>query len=129
MGASSAVHTGWRRDASNGRLDMYYQGTRLGHITGTTFVLAAGAGMTITDTGLTITAGGQTITAGDLGLTVGNVRLGVANAFATTQPTQALVIESGTAPAGAITTSSALFASDTVLRKIIADGTVSNVQS
>jgi hypothetical protein len=69
------------------------------------------------------------IAANDLGLLTGNVRLGVKNTFASTEPTQALVIEAGTAPAGAITTSSALFASSTVLKKIDADGTVSDVET
>jgi hypothetical protein len=49
--------------------------------------------------------------------------------FATTDPTSAVVFKSGTAAAGAIVTSSAIFASDTLLRKIIADGTVSNIQA
>ena len=49
--------------------------------------------------------------------------------FGTTQPTNAIVFQGGTAPAGAITTSSAIFASTTVMRKIIADGTVSNIET
>ena len=49
--------------------------------------------------------------------------------FATTQPTAAVVFQSGTAPVGAITTGGALFASTTVIRKIIADGTASDVQT
>ncbi len=69
------------------------------------------------------------LAANDLGLATGNVRLGAKNTFGTTEPTQALVIESGTAPVGAITTSNGLFSSDTVLRKIIADGTASNVET
>lgn len=59
----------------------------------------------------------------------GNFRAGPVNAFATTEPTQALVMEAGTAPAGAITTSGGLFSSATVVRKIIAAGTVSNVET
>lgn len=55
--------------------------------------------------------------------------MGTVSAFATTQPTNAIVFREGTAAAGAITTASALFASATVLRKIIADGTVSNVET
>ena len=57
------------------------------------------------------------------------VRLGNAAAFATTPPTNALILLAGTAPAGAITNSSGLFASTTVLQKIIAAGTVSNVET
>jgi len=59
----------------------------------------------------------------------GSVKLtmGTASTFGTTQPTNAIVCRAGTAPAGAITTASGIFASTSVLRKIIADGTVSNV--
>lgn len=54
--------------------------------------------------------------------------LGTVSAFGTTQPTNTLVLREGTAPAGAITTAGGLFSSATVIRKIIADGTVSNVE-
>jgi hypothetical protein len=86
-------------------------------------------GATITAGGLTVTAGGAVVTAGDVAVTAGNYRGGPINAFATTEPTQAVVLESGTAPAGAITTSNGMFSSDTVLRKIIAAGTVSNIET
>lgn len=69
----------------------------------------------------------QLIAAGDLGLTAGNIRLGPRNTFGTTQPTQTLVLESGTAPAGSITSSVALFTDGTTMKKIIANGTVSCV--
>lgn len=68
------------------------------------------------------------INANDLGLKTGNVRLGPGKAaFGTTEPTQAVVLDAGTAPAGAIATSSGIYASTTVLRKFIADGTLSSV--
>ena len=57
----------------------------------------------------------------------GNFRAGPVNAFATTEPTQAAVFEAGTAPVGAITTSSAIYASATIMRKIDADGTDSDM--
>lgn len=63
------------------------------------------------------------------------VRIGAPPAFATTQPRGAVIMggttspRTGVAPAGAITTSGAIFASDTVVRKIIADGTASNVET
>lgn len=57
------------------------------------------------------------------------VTLGTVSAFGTNEGTNVIVFRSGTAPAGAITTASGLFASATVLRKIIADGTVSDVQT
>ena len=55
--------------------------------------------------------------------------MGTVSAFSTTKPTNTLVFREGTAPAGAITTAGGLFSSATVVRKIIADGTVSNVET
>lgn len=57
------------------------------------------------------------------------VTIGTPGAFGMTQPTNALVFKVGTAPAGAITTSCGLFTDGTTLKKIIADGTVSDVQT
>jgi hypothetical protein len=118
--AASSTHTGFRRDRSNSRLDIYYEGTREADI--------SASGLTVAD-GFTITAGGATVTAGDAAITAGNVRLGAIETFATTEPTSAVVMKEGTAPAGAITTSGGLFSSATVVRKIIAAGTVSNVET
>jgi len=64
---------------------------------------------------------------GDLQVLAENLYLGAATAFATTEPTSAAIFKQGTQAAGAIGTSSALMANATVLRKIIADGTVSSV--
>ena len=64
-----------------------------------------------------------------LELTTANFRSGPVVVFATTEPTQAVVLEAGTAPAGAIVTSNAMFSSATVLRKIIAAGTVSDIET
>lgn len=134
--AVSSNHSGWYFDKDNSRLEYYFQGTKVGHMTGTTFVFATGVGVTVTDTGLTVTAGGATITAGNLTttagdnrITAGNVRLGAVEAFGTTEPTSAVVMKAGTAPAGAITTSGGIFSSATVVQKIIAAGTVSNVET
>lgn len=55
--------------------------------------------------------------------------LGTVSAFGTTQPTNTLVLRGGTAPAGAITTAVGLFTDGTTMKKIIADGTVSDVQT
>ena len=65
--------------------------------------------------------------AGDVQVLAENLYMGVATAFATTEPTSALILKQGTQAAGAIGTSSAIMANATVLRKIIADGTVSSV--
>ena len=55
--------------------------------------------------------------------------LGTVSTFGTTQPTNTLVLRAGTAPAGAITTAVGLFTDGTTMKKIIADGTVSDVQT
>ena len=130
--AVSPTHKGWDYDPVNARLDFYYQGTRVGHInaSGLTTAAALAATTTITaGTGLTVTTGNTVNSAGDVRVTVGNVRLGVVSAFASTQPTSAVVMKSGTAPAGAIATSGSIQATDTVVTKCIADGTVSNVET
>jgi hypothetical protein len=119
----SSSYRGWFNDAENSTLDLY--------------VGYGGASdpaeiMQVSTTKVTLTSSassGLTVTAGDLAMTAGNLRAGPINAFGTTEPTQAVILEAGTAPAGAITTSSGIFSSSTVLRKIIADGTVSNVQA
>ena len=130
--AVAPTHKGWDYDPVNGRLDFYYQGTRVGHINGSglTTVAAMTAATTITaGTGLTVTTGNTVNTAGDVRVTAGNVRLGVVSAFATTEPTSAVVMKQGTAPVGAITTSGGIFSDGTVVKKIIADGTVTNVET
>ena len=121
---------GWRWDGANSRLDVDVDGTTVARFDDTTNDL------TLTTNGLGVTAGGIGITAGDLTVTAGdahvvaqNLYMGAETAFATTEPTSAIIFKVGTAAAGAIVTSSALFASSTVLRKIIANGTVSNVDA
>lgn len=128
---------GWRKTPA-GVLEAYAGTTKVaaltagalavtGALTATTTIAAT---TTITaGTGLTVTTGNSTITAGDLRVTAGNARLGAVSAFATTEPTSAIVFKQGTAFAGAITTSGGLMSNGTVLRKIIADGTVSNVET
>ena len=121
---------GWRWDGANSRLDVDVDGTTVARFNDATNDL------TLTTNGLGVTAGGIGITAGDLTVTAGdahvvaeNLYMGAETAFATTEPTSAIIFKVGTAAAGAIVTSSALFASSTVLRKIIANGTVSNVDA
>ena len=65
--------------------------------------------------------------AGDVQVLAENLYLGAATAFATTEPTSAIIFKQGTAFAGAIGTSSAIQSNGTLLRKVIADGTLSNV--
>lgn len=59
----------------------------------------------------------------------GNVEHGAVSAFATTEPVSAATFKTGTAPAGAVTTSGGVFTNGTVMRKIIADGTASNIET
>lgn len=135
--AVSGTHNGWRFDRGNSRLDFYYRGTRVGHANATGLTSAG----TLTIDGASTLTGAVTATSSvTSNLTgnafiapTGNVALGNPGAFATTQPQGAVVMGgsslSGIAPVGAITTAGAVFASDTVVRKIIAAGTASNVET
>jgi len=76
---------------------------------------------------LNITGTLASVADGDLQVLAENLYMGAATAFATTEPTSALILKQGTQAAGAIATSSAIMANATVLRKIVADGTVSSV--
>jgi len=76
---------------------------------------------------VTLTTGDMTVTAGDAHVVAQNLYLGAETAFGTTEPTSAIVFKQGTAFAGAIGTSSAIQSNGTLLRNLIADGTVSNV--
>ena len=125
--AVSSIHRGFRYEPASSRLSIYYNGTRITNVTASG--MAVENGNFTSNAGVTSTTGNIVATAGDLRATVGNLRLGPVNAFGTTEPTQAMVFEAGTAPAGAITTSGGLFSSATVVQKIIADGTVSNVET
>lgn len=124
--AVSSTHSGWRWDRGNSRLDFYYRGTRVGHINASAF--SSALAMSVTG-GITAATSNIVATLGDLRVTAGNVRLGAVSAFATTEPTSAVVMKAGTAPSGAITTSGGIFTDGTTVKKIIADGTVSDIQT
>lgn len=136
--ANGTKYSGWFNDQVNDVLEIYYKGTKVAQASGSAFTVTGAltspstiaSTTTITaGTGLTVTTGNSVVSAGDLRVTAGNERLGAVEAFATTEPTSALVMKTGTAPAGAITTSGGIFSSATVVRKIIAAGTVSNVET
>ena len=136
MTVVSAIENGWDWDNVAAQVNFYYRGTLVGDFTATRveIVLAASVGTTLTvGTGLTVdddALGAHTvITTGDERITAGNLRLGGVNTFANTQPTSAAVMKQGTAPVGAITTSGGVFSSATAVQKVIADGTVSNIQT
>ena len=153
---NATKYTGWFKDQINSVLELYYDGTKVAQASASAFTIVgaltspstivstttitAGTSILATTsveatttvlagTGTTVTTGNSVVTAGDLRVTAGNERLGAISAFGTTEPTSALVMKVGTAPAGAITTSGGIFSSTTVVRKIIAAGTVSNVDA
>lgn len=120
--ATSSKHRGWRIIGPAGNptaLGSFFNNTEVFRQTASALTVAKATAVT----------GGIAATTGDVDVTAGNFRAGVKSAFVTTEPTSALVMKTGTAPAGAITTSGGIFASATVVRKIIADGTVSNVET
>ena len=95
-------------------------------------VVASG---TLAVTGASTLTGAQTLTgitthSDEVRIANGkNLRIGTINTFVTTEPTNALVMFQGTAFAGAIVTSGGIQSSATVLTKIIAAGTVSNIET
>ena len=132
-----SLRRGFKWDQANSRLDIYVDGTVAARLNdaGSYLTVPAG-GLTVTAGGLTVTAGGATVTAGDIIATAGdvkitaaNLKLGAVSAFATTQPTSAAIFKVGTAPSGAATTTGALYTDGTVIKKIIAAGTASNVET
>ena len=130
--ATSSTHRGWLYDAVNERLGAVYNGTKVFDFDADRMVITPDltvTGVITASTGLTATTGNLVVTAGDLRVTAGNSRLGAVSAFATTEPTSALVMKQGTAPVGAITTSGGIFSDGTVVKKIIANGTASNVEA
>ncbi len=124
--ATSSTHKGWLNDRANSRLAAVYNGTEAFDFDADDMAIALAL---TTALGQTATTGNITATAGDVRVTAGNVRLGAVSAFATTEPTSAIVFKQGTEFAGAIATSGGLMSSATVVRKVIAAGTVSNVET
>ena len=128
--ADSGRMRGWKYDHENSHLEVWVNGTNVGVWDDATNDLVLPTnGLTVTAGGATVTAGDLTVTAGDAHVVAQNLYMGAETAFATTEPTSAIIFKQGTQAAGAIVTSTALMANATVLRKIIADGTISNVES
>ena len=131
------LRRGWKFDEANGRLVAQYDGTEVFDFdandmvitpaTTVTGALTASAALTASST-LGVT--GIATMSDELRVANGkNIRVGTINTFGTTEPTNAIVFKTGTEFAGAITTSGGLMSSNTVVRKIIADGTASNVET
>ena len=124
-------HRGWWLDGVNNRIVAVFNGTEIFDFDGNDMVVTQNA----TFSGTTTITGAQTLTgitthSDEVRIAEGfNLRIGTISAFATTEPTNAVVMKVGTEFAGAITTSGGLMSSSTVVRKIIAAGTVSNVET
>ena len=114
-------HTGWYRDGVNGILEWYSSGTKIGQASGST-VTYSGA---VNATGV-LTSNAEFRVANGF-----NARLGTIQTFASTEPTNALVMFVGTNPVGAITTSGAIFVTTggATISKIIAGSTVSQIEA
>jgi len=130
--AAKPRHKGWWLDQINGRVVAVYNGTEVADFDANDFAVAQAmttVAITSASGGITATTGNLTATAGDLRVTAGNARLGAVSAFATTEPTSWLVCKSGTQPSGAIATSGGIGANDTTVQKIVAGGTINNVET
>lgn len=124
--SKSKRHNGWFYDQVNGRLAAVFNGTEVFDFDANDLAIAQATAIT---GGATVLTGNLTITAGDQRNTAGNNRLGAVSAFGTTEPVSATVWKAGTAPAGSVATSGGIFTDGTTVKKIIAAGTVSDVQT
>jgi hypothetical protein len=120
-------HAGWWRDGVNNRLVAVFDGTEIFDFDGNDVVVAQAT----TFSGALTASGVQTASAESRIAEGFNLRLGTISTFATTEPTNTVVWKVGTNPVGAITTSGAIFVTTggATISKIIADGTVSTVQT
>lgn len=123
MAAPGPSFRGFWRDLINNRFGVYHGATEIVRYTATGISHLVALAVT----------GGVTATTGSFTAPAGNVVLGTPGTFASTQGVAMVKMGGsslgGTAPAGAIATAGGVFASDTVVKKIIADGTVSNVET
>ena len=125
MPGASSTRRGWMYDVANARLVARFNDTNVAILTATGLTVPG----TMTATGAQ-TLTGVTTHSAETRIAEGfNLRIGTISAFATTEPTNAIVMKVGTEFAGAITTSGGLMSSATVVRKVIAAGTVSNVET
>jgi len=117
--AATPRHRGWWNDQINGRIVAVYNGTEIFDFDGNDLQVTQ-----------PLTSAGVLTTSDELRVANGfNIRVGTISTFATTQPTNTLVLREGTEAVGAITTAAALSSSATVMRKVIAAGTASNVET
>lgn len=129
--AATQRHRGWWNDQINNRIVATYNGTEIFDWDGNDIVITpavAHAAAVSNSSSFTSSIVGNAFIA-----PTGNVALGNPGVFSDTQPQGAVVMGGaalgGVAPAGTITTACAIFASNTAVRKIIADSTVSNIET
>lgn len=126
-------HKGWWHDGINNRLVAVFNGTEIFDFDGNDVAIAQNAAML----GTLAVTGAQTLTgvtthSAETRIAEGfNLRIGTISTFGTTEPTNAVVLKVGTNPVGAITTSGGIFVTTggATISKIIADGTVSTIQT
>lgn len=130
MAVPSGSHRGWAYDTA-GRLRALFNGTEVFDFDANDMIVTVAT--TFSSTIVVTSSVTSSLTGNAFVAATGNVAIGNPGAFATTQPQGAVIMGgsslSGIAPVGAITTAGAIFASDTVVRKIIAAGTASNVET
>ena len=123
--AAKPTAKGWWNDQINGRIVAVYNGTEILDFDGNDIAVS----QTATSNAAFISS----LTGNAFVAATGNVAIGNPGVFATTQPQGAVIMGgsslSGIAPVGAITTAGAIFASDTVVMKIVAGGTANNVET
>ena len=123
--AAGVRHKGWWNDQINGRLVAVYNGTEIFDFDGNDIAVS----QTLTSNAALLSS----LTGNGFVAATGNAALGNPGAFASTQAQGAVIMGGtslgGVAAAGTIATAGAVFASDTAVRKIIADSTVSNIQT
>ena len=79
--AASNIHNGWRNDPANSRLDMWYRGTLIGHISDCGIALVTGSGIVsggnslVLDSGSTLSVDGAAGASRDFLLDVNNLQL------------------------------------------------------
>lgn len=119
--ATSTTHRGWLYDAVNSRLAAVYNGTEVFDFDADDMAITA----PLTVAGVLTASAESRIAEGF------NLRIGTISTFATTQPTNTIVMKVGTNPVGAITTSGGIFVTTggATISKIIAAGTVSQIET
>lgn len=130
---ASSIHRGWLFDATNQRLAAVFNATEVFDFDANDMVITPALTVTGALVGSsTVVATGVLTASAESRIANGfNLRIGTISTFATTEPTNAVVMKVGTNPVGAITTSGGIFVTTggATISKIIAAGTVSQIEA